>query len=82
MISLTRKTASGSHSMMKTSSVLTRDECLRRRSAWTELWIAIRGVSSGAVSPSLSGAAGRFRWNENGSGSADWEERDKERKAL
>lgn len=71
VISRTRKTASGSHSMMKTSSVLTSDECFSSRSAWTELWIAIRGTSSGAVSPSLSGAAGRLRWNENGSGSAD-----------
>lgn len=61
VISRTRKTASGSHSMMKTSSVLTRVECLRRRSAWIELWIEILGASSGATPSTGFVVEGRLR---------------------
>lgn len=80
VISLTRKTASGSQSIIKTSSVLTLLACLGfvNRSAWIERAIGNRSPSSGATgfpSSDLGGASldGSCKWNEKGTGSSSCE---------
>ena len=70
MISLTLKTASGSHSITKTSSVETTEECFKSKSAWMELWMAIRGSESAVASLEGAVPSGRVRWKEKGIGSA------------
>ena len=78
VISLTRKTASGSQSIMKTSSVDSLLECFGwvRRSAWMERVMASRSPSSFLIVSSSGSveveAEGRDKWNENGTGSSTY----------